>query len=47
VTHETARNDLIPLVEKGVLERSRVGRRYNFTAHPKLAERLKMASCTR
>lgn len=47
VTHETARNDLIPLVEKGLLERSRVGRKYVFTAPPKLAERLKRVSPAR
>ena len=40
VTHETARNDLLPLVEKGLLERRRRGRRYIFSAHPRLAERL-------
>lgn len=47
VTHETARNDLIPLVEKGLLDRSRVGRKYIFTAHPKLAERLKRVDSER
>lgn len=41
VTHETARNDLLALVEKGLLERHRVGRRHTFTAHPQLTERLK------
>jgi Fic family protein len=41
VTHETARNDLLALVEKGLLVRHRVGRRHTFTAHPRLAERLK------
>lgn len=41
VTHETARNDLLPLVESGLLERRRVGRRYVFNAHAQLAQRLK------
>jgi Fic family protein len=44
VTHETARNDLLPLVEKGLLTRHRVGRRHTFTPHPQLAARLKKAS---
>ena len=41
VTHETARNDLLPLAEAGLLERRRVGRRYVFNAHAQLAQRLK------
>lgn len=41
VTHETARSDLLPLVEEGLLERRRVGRRYVFSARTQLAERLK------
>lgn len=41
VTHETARNDLLPLVDKGLLERRRAGRRHIFTASEGLAERLK------
>lgn len=41
VTHETARNDIVPLVEQGLLVRSRSGRRYVFTAPPDLTERLK------
>jgi Fic family protein len=40
VTHETARNDLLPLVDLGLLERRRVGRRHRFTAHADLARRL-------
>lgn len=44
VTHETARNDLLPLVDEGLLERRRVGRRYVFSAHPQLTERLKQIS---
>jgi Fic family protein len=44
VTHETARTDLLTLVEKGLFERHRVGRRHTFTAHPQLAVRLKKAS---
>jgi len=31
VTHETARNDLIPLVDMGLLQRRRQGRQYTFT----------------
>jgi Fic family protein len=41
VTHETARNDLIPLVERKLLERRRVGPRYHFSPVPNLATRLK------
>lgn len=41
VTHETARNDLLALVDKGLFERHRVGRRHTFTAHRQLADRLK------
>ncbi|MGI8440087.1 MAG: Fic family protein [Thermoleophilaceae bacterium] len=41
VTHETARNDLLPLAEKGLLQRRRVGRRYIFTPSPRLSELLK------
>ncbi len=37
VTHETARNDILPLIERGLLERSRPGRSYVFTAAPGLA----------
>jgi Fic family protein len=36
VTHETARNDLLPLVERGLLNRARVGRRHVFSAAPDL-----------
>ena len=43
VTHETARNDLLALVEKGLLERHRVGRRHSFTPHPRLGDRVKKA----
>jgi Fic family protein len=43
VTHETARNDLLPLFERGLLERNRVGRRHTFTPHPRLADQLKKA----
>ena len=43
VTHETARSDLLALVDKGVFERHRVGRRHSFTPHPQLASRLKKA----
>jgi Fic family protein len=41
VTHETARNDLAPLVDMGLLERRRTGRQYRFTPHPELAQRLR------
>lgn len=41
VTHETARNDLLPLEQEGLLESRRDGRRYVFTASPKLPELLK------
>jgi Fic family protein len=41
VTHETARSDLLPLVEMGFLEQRRQGRRYTFTPPADLAERLK------
>ncbi|MEX2105320.1 MAG: Fic family protein [Solirubrobacterales bacterium] len=44
VTHETARSDLRHLVEKGLLEEHRVGRRYSFTPVPRLSERLKEAA---
>jgi Fic family protein len=40
VTHETARNDLIPLVDMGFLEQRRQGRRYSFTPPVDLSERL-------
>lgn len=43
VTHETARNDLLPLVSGGFLERRRQGRQFVFTPPPDLAERLKAA----
>ncbi len=43
VTHETARNDLLPLVADGFLEQRRVGRSYAFTPPPDLAQRLKDA----
>ena len=41
VTHETARNDLIPLVDMGLLQRRRQGRQYTFTPPPNLPELLK------
>lgn len=43
VTHETARNDMLPLVEKGLLTRHRIGRQHTFTPHPRLADRLQKA----
>lgn len=44
VTHETARNDILPLVETGLFERNRIGRRHTFTPHARLADRLKKAA---
>lgn len=41
VTHETARTDLGDLVERGLLERRRMGRRYHFTAVQDLPGRLR------
>lgn len=41
VTHETARSDLSPLVEMGLLDQRRDGRRYTFTPPSDLASRLK------
>ncbi|HYM55889.1 MAG TPA: Fic family protein, partial [Solirubrobacteraceae bacterium] len=41
VTHETARNDLIPLADMGFLEQRRQGRRYSFTPPVDLSERLR------
>jgi Fic family protein len=41
VTHETARNDILPLVELGLLERRRQGRSFRFVATADLADRLK------
>jgi len=40
VTHETARSDILPLVDLGLLTRARIGRRYIFSAPPDLPERL-------
>lgn len=43
VTHETARNDLLPLVELGLLrseQRGQRGRQYRFAPDPQLADRL-------
>ena len=41
VTHETARADLLPLVEMGFLDQRRQGRRYTFMPPADLSERLK------
>ena len=41
VTHETARNDLLPLVEMGFLDQRRHGRRYTFVPPVDLPQRLK------
>jgi Fic family protein len=43
VTHETARADLLPLVQEGFLEQRRQGRRYTFVPVLDLAERLKVS----
>jgi Fic family protein len=43
VTHETARSDLLPLVDRGFLEQRRAGRSYAFTPPSDLAQRLKEA----
>jgi len=43
VTHETARNDLLPLVEMDLLERRRAGQRHEFLPATDLAERLREA----
>jgi len=40
VTHETARNDLLPLFERGLLDRVKSGRTYIFTAAEDLPSRL-------
>lgn len=44
VTHETARNDLLPLVERELLQRRRVRGTHQFTAPANLADLLKRAS---
>jgi Fic family protein len=41
VTHETARNDLLPLVETGLLQQRRQGRQYLFTPPNDLPGRLR------
>lgn len=41
VTHETARNDLSRLAERGLLSRHQIGRQYIFEPTPDLPERLK------
>jgi Fic family protein len=40
VTHETARNDLLALEARGLLDRSKIGRRFAFVPPPDVAERL-------
>jgi Fic family protein len=44
VTHETARNDLIPLAKMGFLEQRRDGPRYSFAPPVNLSTRLKALS---
>lgn len=41
VTHETARGDLLRLLERGLLRRRQVGRQYIFEPAPDLPDRLK------
>lgn len=41
VTHETARGDLLQLVDRGLLDRRQVGRQYIFEPTPDLPTRLK------
>ncbi|MEX2252679.1 MAG: Fic family protein [Thermoleophilaceae bacterium] len=41
VTHETARNDLLPLTERGLLIRTRMGRRHAFSPAEDLPEQLR------
>jgi Fic family protein len=43
VTHETARNDMLPLADMGFLERRRQGKRYIFTPPLDLPELLKVS----
>jgi Fic family protein len=47
VTHETARNDLLPLVEGGLLDRRRMGRRHVFTPSSELPARLRKVGAPR
>jgi hypothetical protein len=44
VTHETARNDLLPLVNMGLLEQRRHGREYAFAPALNLPELLKVSN---
>lgn len=44
VTHETARNDLLELHRRGLLERRKVGRKYVFATNEKLLHKLKSAA---
>ncbi len=44
VTHETARNDMLPLVHMGFLEQRRQGREYAFTPSLNLPELLKASN---
>jgi Fic family protein len=43
VTHETARNDLVPLLDKGLLDRRKVRGTYRFTVPPDFSRLLKRA----
>jgi Fic family protein len=40
VTHEAARRDLLQLTRQGLLERSRIGRKYSFSPAPNLEAKL-------
>lgn len=44
VTTQTARNDLLDLSGRGLLDRRRIGRRFVFTPHPALTEQLKQTA---
>jgi Fic family protein len=44
VTHETARTDILPLVEKGLMTRARVGRKHIVAAKPELVDLLRSVS---
>lgn len=44
VTHEAARQDLLDLTRRGLMERTRVGRKYTFSPVPHLESRLSEAT---
>jgi Fic family protein len=47
VTHEAARRDLLQLTQQGLLERSRIGRKYSFSPAPNLEAKLHARNETR